>query len=74
MKIETKYYGFFTKSNGKWSKSPYKGELITKDDITYGSCIDENVSFGEHLKAYKKNFRNQVHKKVKLMRQIWKSV
>lgn len=72
MKIKTDYYGFFVKSNGKWSKSPYKGELVTRYDIIWNSDVEEHhVPFEVHLKSYLKQVRKHNHKQTKLMRQVW---
>ena len=72
MKIKTDYYGFFLKSNGTWSKDPYMGELITKQEIVDSGVLeDKHAAFKEHLKAYLKDVRKQSRKQVKFMRQIW---
>jgi riboflavin synthase len=72
MKIKTDYYGFFLKSNGKWSHGPYMGELMTRQDvIDSGVLEDEQAPFEKHLKAYLKDVRRQSKKQVKFMRQVW---
>ena len=72
MKIKTNYYGFFLKSNGKWSCNPYMGGLLTRQDII-DSGVLENVDapFEEHLKSYLKDVRRQSRKQVRFMRQVW---
>lgn len=72
MKIKTDFFGFFTKSNGKWSKMPYKGELVTKQDIIDSGILDdESAPYKEQRKAYLKGFKKQTKKKVKMLRQVW---
>lgn len=60
MKIKTEYYGLFVKSNGKWSKSPFWGDLWTKKDIVQLELIND--------------LKKRVKKPVKVMRQVWEEV
>jgi uncharacterized protein YfkK (UPF0435 family) len=72
MKIKTDLYGFFTKSNGKWSKTPYFGEIMTKQMIIDSGVLEnKSAPYEEHLTAYIKVVKKQCKKSVKFMRQIW---
>jgi hypothetical protein len=72
MKIKTESYGFFVKSNGKWAKSPYLGDMMTKQMVVDSGVLeDTSAPYQEHLAAYLKDVRKQTHKPVKFMRQVW---
>lgn len=75
MKIKTDYYGvFYKKSNGRWTTMPSHNSLLTKKDIIYDSCLEnESEPFEKHLESYLKSVRKQYKKKIKLLRQVWES-
>ena len=72
MKIKTELYGFFYKQRGKWSKHPYMGQLLSREDILWDSELgDDSATFKDHLKNHEKMFRRNVKKKVKAMIQVF---
>ena len=64
MKIKSNQYGVFYKDGNKW-RGPLQGETFTEEQI------DQNEGSFEELE---KGYRKQVKKKVKIFRQVWKSV
>ena len=62
MKIKTEYYGVFYKDGKKW-RGPYQGETFAEEHLLNGS-----------FKSRKKLIRKQIKKKIKIFRQLWKSI
>jgi hypothetical protein len=74
MKIKTNQYGVFYKDKKKWT-GPIEGELLTDEEIVYNSSVeDESAPIEEHIKFFLKGIAKAKRKKVKLFRQVWKSV
>ena len=61
MKINTEKYGVFYKDGENW-RGPVNGELFDSDNTAYT------------LKELKQSYSKELKKKIKLFRQVWKSV
>jgi len=67
-------YGVFYKDGKKW-RGPAENELFTNEEVVYNSGVeDETVPIKEHIKSFLRGVAKNKKKKVKLFRQVWKSV
>jgi hypothetical protein len=71
---KTLYAIFYKDSKGQWVGPADDGNLHSKEGIIAMSGIGKDKPFLEHLKWFKKDSAEFLHKKVWVRKMVWKTV